>query len=303
MLPNFFVVGAQKAATTSLHNYLAGHPDVYLPAQKETKFFVEDRFYKKGIHFYQEEYFSECTGETAVGEVDPDYMFFENALDYMGEHLDLANTKFIFLLRDPVDRAFSHYLMTFRRGLELLSFEDAIEQESARIASGGFDEKEHFSYVSRGFYLRQIEHFLSKVSRSQMLFLFTEDLKRDPDACLEEVFRFLGVTTEYMPDNLGDSYHGAKVPLNAALQQRIAGGMTFEKRLLRILVPWKPWREKLRNGLLMLNQRSGKGHVMSDKARCALISLYRTENQRLEQFLGRDLKSWKHTDPAQGTSK
>ncbi len=303
MLPNFFVVGAQKAATTSLHNYLVGHPDIYLPAQKETKFFIEDRFYTKGINFYEEEYFSGWTSESAVGEVDPDYMYFESALDRIGEHLDLEQIKFIFLLRNPADRAFSHYLMTYRRGMEPLSFEEAIAQESSRITNGGYDEKTHCSYVSRGFYLRQIEYFLARVSRSQMLFLLTEDLTPDPGSCLANIFRFLDVSTDYVPGNLGDKFHGAKVPVNAALQRRIAGGVTFEKRLVRLLVPWGPLRAKLRNKMLSLNQKSGRGHVLSEETRRKLIEIYRSENRRLETFLGRSLQDWERVDTAPGASE
>ena len=86
MLPNFLVVGAQKAATTSLHNYLAVHPDIYLPAQKETKFFVDDERYMRGIDYYEREHFSGWKGESAVGEVDPDYMYFEQALGRLARH-------------------------------------------------------------------------------------------------------------------------------------------------------------------------------------------------------------------------
>lgn len=302
MLPNFFVVGAQKAATTSLHNYLVRHPDIYLPDQKETKFFIEDRFYTKGINFYEETFFSGWKNESAIGEVDPDYMYFETALDRIEKHLDLARTRFIFLLRNPVDRAFSHYLMTYRRGMEPLSFEDAIEQESSRITNGGYDEKLHCSYISRGFYLSQIERFLERVNRSQMLFLFTEDLKQDPESCLSNIFRFLGVSTEYVPGNLGDNYHGAKVPVNAALQRRIAGGVTIEKRLVRLLVPWEPLRAKLRNKLLSLNQKSGRGHILGEETRKKLIEVYRPENRRLEKFLGRSLRDWEHIDVVSGAS-
>ena len=303
MLPNFFIVGAQKSATTSLHNYLAGHPDIYLPAQKETKFFIRDRLYKKGINFYQDVYFSGWKNESAVGEVDPDYMYYESALDHIEKHLDLVHIKFIFLLRNPVDRAFSHYLMTYRRGLEPLSFEDAIVQESSRIDSGGFDAKAHYSYVSRGFYLRQIERFLERVGRSQMLFLLTDDLKHDPESCLKNIFQFLDVSTDYIPGNIGDNYHGAKVPVNASLQRRIAGGLTFEKKLVRLLVPWKPLREKLRGTLLTLNQKSGKGPVVSEATRKKLIEIYRPENRRLEKFLGRSLQNWEYVETTPGVSE
>ena len=302
MLPNFFIVGAQKSATTTIHEYLVGHPDIYLPQQKETKFFARDRLFEKGIDYYESEYFEEWRGESAVGEVDPDYMYFENVLDRINKHLDLTNIKFIFILRNPVDRAFSHYLMTYRRGLEQLSFENAIDQETSRIVGGDFDEKDHYSYVSRGFYLRQIEFFLKRVDRAQMLFLLTEDLKQDPKSCLKFIYQFLGVSIDYVPENIGNNYHGAKVPVSAKLQQRIAGGTTVEKRFLRLFLP-KPLREGLRTKLLSLNQKKGKGHTLSEETRRKLIEIYRSENHRLESFLGRSLKSWSDLKPAQDGAK
>ena len=91
MLPNFFVVGAQKCATTSLYYYLREHPEIYLPMDKETKFFVRDDEYIKGIKYYESEYFSDYNGEKAIGEIDPDYMYFENTLERISKHIDLRN--------------------------------------------------------------------------------------------------------------------------------------------------------------------------------------------------------------------
>ncbi len=291
-LPNFFVVGAQKAGTTSLYHYLSSHPDIYLPSQKETRFFVMDELYSKGIDFYKNEFFSSVSDKKAVGEMDPNYMFFERALDRIGDNLDLAQVKFIFLLRNPVDRAFSHYLMICRRGMESLSCEDAIAQESSRIANGGYYEKVHYSYIRRGFYFSQIERFLSRVDRSQMLFLLTEDLKYKPESCLKEIFSFLDISSNYMPTNISNTYHCAKVPINASLQRRIVGGDSVEKKLLRMLIPYKPLREKLRTKLLACNQRSGKNIKLSNETRRMLIDTYTSEVHKLEQFLGRNLDSW-----------
>ena len=95
-LPNFFVVGAQKAGTTSLHHYLAKHPNICLPKQKETKFFVDDSLYDKGIEYYESNYFSNCGAKTVVGEVDPDYMYFPIAVERIKRHV-------VRMLRDGED--------------------------------------------------------------------------------------------------------------------------------------------------------------------------------------------------------
>jgi hypothetical protein len=192
MLPNFLVVGAQKAGTTSLHNYLCSHPDIYLPRIKETKFFVADERFAKGLHCYEADHFSAWHGEQAIGEIDPDYMYFDQALERMVVNLDLRTMKFIFVLRNPVDRAFSHYLMSVRRGVEELSFEEAAKVESERI-SKDYLSKMHFSYVSRGFYLPQIQRFLAYANKSSMLFILSEDLKKNTNDVLTSCYRFLEV--------------------------------------------------------------------------------------------------------------
>ena len=99
-LPNFMCVGAQKAGTTTLHDILKKHPDIYLPREKETKFFVFDDQYQKGIKFYEREYFSKWRGQKAVGEIDPTYMFCDHASERIYECLgrELKTGIFVYFL-------------------------------------------------------------------------------------------------------------------------------------------------------------------------------------------------------------
>jgi hypothetical protein len=290
MLPNFLVVGAQKSGTTSLHHYLQAHPDIFLPAQKETKFFVHDKYYNKGIEFYDSEYFSERNSERAIGEVDPDYLYYEGALPRIAHDLDPATLKLIFIFRNPVERAFSHYLMTFRRGQEPLTFEEAIEAESVRISEGHM-ENLRYSYITRGYYLRQVERFLGCMDRSQMLFLLSEDLETDPSACLRQVYTFLGVASDFVPSNLGERFHRATVPRSLSLLRWIKG-RGAGKRLLRLLIPSASLRQSLRDRLLHLNQTTPSDLVLKTETRKRLVELYRSENTRLAAFLGRNLDRW-----------
>ena len=290
MLPNFLVVGAQKSGTTSLHNYLIAHPDVYLPSRKETKFFVEDRYYNKGITYYEDEYFSARIQEPLVGEVDPDYMYFEHALPRIVRYLDLDTLKIIFIFRNPVERAFSHYLMMYRRGREPLSFKDAIETESSRIRLGPM-ENLRYSYVSRGYYLRQVERFLEYIDRSRMLFLLSEDLKTDALRCVREVYHFLGVSENFVPPNIGEQFHRATAPRSVSLVRRIKG-QGWEKPLLHLLVPSAALRKSLRIHLLRINETSRVDIILSQDEKRRLVELFRTENARLATFLGRDLGHW-----------
>jgi Sulfotransferase domain len=295
MLPNFFVVGAQKAGTTSLHNYLYTHPEIYLPAMKETKFFVDDERYIKGISYYQAEHFSACDGKKAIGEIDPDYMYFEQALDRMASHLDLQKTKFIFVLRNPIERAFSHYLMTVRRGVEKLSFEEAIQQEGDRITRG-YSARMHFSYTSRGFYLPQIQRFLGHTDKSNMLFVLSEDLKSNTMDTLTSCYRFLGISDGIVPPGLEVQHHQAKVPRSKLLLQWILRE-SIAKKLVRLLVPSDSMRKKLRKQLLNLNETDRHGLILRDETRTVLADRYREPNRQLGELIGRDLSHWDYTSP------
>jgi hypothetical protein len=290
MLPNFLVVGAQKSGTTSLYKYLKTHPDIYLPAQKETKFFVHERFYNQGISYYKQ-YFSEWNQERAVGEVDPEYMYVEESIDRMIRHLDFGSTKFIFIFRNPIDRAFSHYLMSYRRGQEPLTFEEAVALEEKRIKKG-LMENLRYSYVNRGFYLRQINRFLEHTDKSNMLFLLTEDLSKNTLQCLQSVFKFLDVSQDFTPPNVGQTFHRATAPHSIKLLQRI-NNQGVEKKLLRVLIPWKNTRDKLRATLLKINQNHNHNIALSNQMRQNLHKVFQEENQRLAKFLNRDLNHWK----------
>jgi len=172
-LPNFLCVGAQKAGTTTLHDILIQHPEIYLPEIKETKFFQDNSKYRKGLDYYEKEFFGKWNGERAVGEIDSVYMYFEYVPERIYKHLG-KDIKLIFMLRNPVDRAYSHYWMSYRRGYETETFERAIELEQKRIKIDEF-HKIHFSYIDRGFYAKQIKRYLKLFPKENMLFIIFEE--------------------------------------------------------------------------------------------------------------------------------
>lgn len=291
MLPNFFVVGAQKAGTTTLHNLLQSHPEIYLPEQKETKFFVDDTRYAMGIEHYEREYFSGWKNEPAIGEVDPDYMYFPQALERMNRDMDLSATKFIFLLRNPVERAFSHYLMTYRRGLENLEFAQALQVEPERIAADYLSNM-HYSYASRGYYSEQLERFFKVVDEARILIVTSEEMQSHPESCLKRIYKFLGVDAEYVPENVGRKYHTATVPKSMAMLKRLEKKNALEKKLLRALMPSKKLRSRIRERLSAWNQTEAGKPVFPDEARAILRETYRESNQKLNEKFGVESQLW-----------
>jgi len=288
MLPNFIVAGVQKSGTTALHNYLVGHPDIFLPEQKETKFFVRDDRYAQGIDSYEREFFGDWSGEKAVGEVDPCCIYFENAATRVAKHL--GSPKIIFIFRNPIDRAFSHYIMSYRRGFEKLSFEDALECEEDRICKGYF-EKQNYSYRSRGLYFQQVDQFLRNFTDPDVLFLLAEDLARETTKVVRECYEFLGVDPSFRPANLSRRYHEATVLKSVGLH-RLVRDPSLARKMARVLVPRKKWRDAIRLSIGAWNQKSAADWCMREETRKKLDLFFQASNNRLASRIARDLSGW-----------
>lgn len=191
-LPSFFVAGAQKAGTTSLHDWLIQQPDISLPAMKETGFFSYEKVYSYGIKWYVRQ-FPKCGGDAIMGEVCPEYMFFEKAFERISECIKAP--KIIFILRSPLDRAYSHYRMTVRRGYEDLTFKEALLAEEGRLSGGGHFEKIHYSYMARSRYCEQILRCMNVFPKPDMLFVSFDDMFGAATGAetYERICKFIGV--------------------------------------------------------------------------------------------------------------
>jgi hypothetical protein len=212
-LPDFLIIGAQKAGTTSLASYLAAHPGVVPSKCKEVHFF--DLNYEKGVDWYRSHFSIVGQGMRSrirgrrmqTGEASPYYIFHPLAAWRAFDLLPAARV--IVLLRDPVDRAYSHYHHEIRLGAESLSFEDAIEAEDHRIAQEGqrltLDSSyisfnyQHFTYLKRGIYADQIKRWLRYYRPEQVLILSSEQFFKDPASEYQRVLQFLGLPPWDLP--------------------------------------------------------------------------------------------------------
>jgi sulfotransferase family protein len=196
-LPDFLILGAQKAGTTALYAYLRWHPEITGPSFKEVSFF--DRHYAKGERWYRAH--MPVRRRSLVGEASPSYLFHPLAPERVAGMLPGA--RLIVLLRTPVGRAFSHYQHEVALGREPLSFEDAVDREDERM-EGELErmlrDPSYFSlawwnytYLARGRYAEQLERWFAAFPREQLLVLFTEELSADTPATYRRVLDFLGV--------------------------------------------------------------------------------------------------------------
>jgi hypothetical protein len=210
---DFIVIGAQKAGTTSLFRYLQGHPCIYMPPEKEAPYFTHPDRFRLGWNNYINTFFVDAPDEARLlfGTVSPQYMADPRAPQRICDQL--PRVKLIALMRDPVERARSHYVMACRRGLETRSFNDAVLAQldskmlhAARLLPDA-TENEHKTYVVRGEYGRIITEYLRFFSREQILLHFTHELAEQPQQVLDSILSFVGLPEPYEPSNLDKRYH------------------------------------------------------------------------------------------------
>jgi hypothetical protein len=199
-MPDFLIVGTQKGGTTSLFNYLIQHPRIYAPFRKEIKFF--DSNYFNGLSWYRAHFplRRKLEHEHALtGEATPYYMFHPTAPERISQAL--PDVRIIVLLRNPVDRAYSHYQHMVRAGRETLSFEEALEKEPERLngeaekiaADMYYPQAAHiyYSYLARGRYIEQLPKLFSLFSPDRVLVLRSEDLYTSPRETFFQTLDFL----------------------------------------------------------------------------------------------------------------
>jgi hypothetical protein len=270
-LPDFIIGGAQKCGTTSLHFYLAQHKDIFMPMKKqETHFFDHDQNYHKGVEWY-ERCFKDHKNERVIGQTSPLYLYMENVPDRI--YRLLPKVKLMFILRNPVDRAYSHYWHEKKKGREKVTFEEAIEIEGERI-NKDFWHNQHFSYLSRGKYVEQIERYLEFFSPSQLLFIMFDEFKKDPLDTVKRCFNFLRVSPSQEID-VSEKYNQTIIGNYIFLRRFIINRFTLKK-------PLKDFFVKLDHK--QINKRVGYPE-MNIETRKTLEKYFRPYNQKLQKVL------------------
>lgn len=194
-LPQFIIAGAPRTATTWLYELADRHPQIAMarPLQPEPKFFLIDDLYAKGLDFYSHQWFAALPKGRIFGEKSTNYL--ESATAAKRIACDLPAVKLVFLLRNPVDRAYSNYTWSVRNGMEQEPFEMALslEQERERTVAHQLRYARPHAYFSRGLYADMLAPWFALFSKDQILVLRTEDVSEKPAAVADTLFRFIGV--------------------------------------------------------------------------------------------------------------
>lgn len=290
-LPDFFIVGAARSGTTSMHQYLRRHPHIFLPGDldKEPGYYsnltgVSDR------QTYLDLFRGADSRYTRVGEASTAYLTDPDAADRI--HSDVPEARVIILLRNPADRAYSLYNWMTAEGYEWMStFEKALDAEPGRAQSRRFRAHcpqylHNYYYFSSGLYESQVARFYRRFGRDRVLVLLFEEFVSDTGGSVRKVCRFLNLTP---PEAAVYEMHNASrralsPPVQVALRQ-----------LTDRAVMWGLNRansKSKRDRLLSLGLGRTAPRSMSVATRTGLLARYREDITRLQDLLERDLSLW-----------
>lgn len=308
-LPNFFVVGAAKSGTTSLYEYMKMHPQIYMAPIKETHHFSTDidnskfrpnyaRSLNKDLSKFLEtdmqegifhafvkerdqydKLFKNVKDEKAIGEITNSYLYSQEAARNIFTRF--PDAKVIMMLRNPIDRAFSHYLMDLRIGYETNDFMTALKKDMARDPKGwGISNL----YVEIGMYAEQVKRFIEIFPERQRRIYLFDDFKKDAGAVVKDMFTFLGVDPNVDID-YSQKFNPSFIPKN-----KLIGKLNTQKKI-------KDWLK----GVLPKSVKSKfKKTFYTDKdlpkitpaERKFLADIFRNDVMKLGKVLNRDLSKW-----------
>lgn len=250
-LPGFLIIGTMKGGTSALARAVSRHPDVFIPSGKEVRFF--DHHYDEGLEWYESR-FASAPLDAVVGEASPGYMY--RSTTHQRIAAILPEARFVAILRNPVDRAYSHYRHNVRRGRESRNFRQALDSESE------IDRSDHsqdvYAYMDLGRYCTQLRGLEQLVGRDSLMVLENSELRFSESAVMNRLWDFIGVNPEFRPT--------VRMPLR--------------KRVKNLLSPSR-------------RSRLGGYPPMDPEIRAELLEKTRTDVEDLEEWWDRDLSSWR----------
>ncbi len=291
-MPTFLLIGAMRSGTTSVYEWLKQHPEIFMSPVKEVSFFAAndeaiDELDYPYIVKSLEDYLAlsrPSRGQRAIGEASTSYLYSSIAPDRIRAHI--PNAKLIAILRNPVDRAYSHYWFLRLLGRESIpEFEEAVRQEEQRIRN----RCPMGHYIQRGFYYRQLKRYYERFSPEQIRVYLYEDLVNEALQMIRELYDFLGVNSTYRP-NLAMVAQPSGKPRNPLVQVALTTVLAHRSQLKRF-VP-----RRLRPELRMLEQevirRLAPKPPLNPETRRWLIEVYRSDILNLQDLIRRDLSHW-----------
>lgn len=272
-LPNFVIIGAMRSGTTSFARYLRSHPETFISREKELHFF--DGVAGRDIDWYRKQ-FAQANGASAIGEATPNYMYDHHALEWMSQLLPEA--RLIAILRNPVDRAYSHYWHNRARGKETLSFKEAVGAEPGRLGSADPWTCRTYSYIDRGRYWRQLSRANHYYPSDALHVILFENMVERPVDTYQDVCRFLDIDHTFIPPEIGQ-------PVNSFVGFRSV-------RLRKWIRSLPLGLSQLARLLGRLNSQTTEYASLDPDLRSELTEFFAADNAALASWLPVDLSVW-----------
>ena len=280
-LPNFLVIGAMKAGTTSLYHYLRSHPQVFMPETKEVNFFNPMRNWRRGVEWYEAQFAGVGDDVTAVGEASTSYTKFpwvqgvpQRIVSTLG-----ANVRLIYVVRDPIERMRSQYLHNLTTGQETRSIEDAFSSEPM--------------YLNISRYAMQLEQYDPCFGRDRLMIVDSRELRNDRAKTVQRIFDFIGVDSGWVPPAIDQEFlrsegRRLKSPVLRAVR-RIP-----RVRTMAVYVP-----DSIKRSKRQLTGRLGSGEEVqtgragiSDELRARLVEILTEDVGRFRGYVGAGFDGW-----------
>jgi len=298
--PNFLLVGAARCGTSSLYNYLRQHPEVFMPGNKELRYFVSENYLnispedphhdsitEKTIYEWQDylDFFKDAADYKAIGEASVTYLYYyETSIPKIKEYLGDINI--LILIRNPVDRALSAHNYLVMRNLEHLSFEECLMLESKRMENNWIPMR---YYVDLGMYYNQVKAFMKYFSNVNIT--LNRDLENKPEESMKRIFNFLDVDETFIP-NLSTRHNISGKPKSEKIHDIVLGRgrlHQFAKPIVKFILPDKLLRKikkKMKEDNILRNA------VISTELRAKLIDVFKPDILKLQDLIQKDLSDW-----------
>lgn len=288
ILPNTILLGAQKAGTTSLFNWIGQHPDVFAPpGMKDYEFFSRDDVFSQNLFSFSKA-FSRHSNEKIILHGCTNYIYFSKK---SSERISqtIPDARMLLVLRNPIDRAYSAYWDARKVAVETcLSFEDAIDLEQKRIEHGNFKEISSLTYISHGFYARQIEWYYKVFSKDKIKIILFDDIKNSPLDTIREIFYFLEIEENFQPNF--QIKNEAGLPKSVALQKLLQ--KVKMPKIIRPLIPIEKVSDIKTKIIRNLNVKRTGYPQMNNDTYSKLYEVYKKEIEALEVIIKKDLSGW-----------
>ena len=286
-LPNFMCIGAAKSGTTSLYDILSQHSEVFTPSFKEPHFFDIPSVYQNGVEWYEKTYFKEVKKEKCIGDFSPTYLFDVQAPQRILNDIG-SDVKFIIILRNPVDRAYSHYLHSKRDEHENLSFREALSLEENRTNKSDYLSYLRLSYVGQGMYSQMLKRYFKLFSKENFLIInFEQEFISQRENTMHRIFNFLELNPEDISINIL-SNKASKARL--IWLKKFMKKTSWMRRIIRNMIPSLKTRQILKNRIQTANLRTYNTVKLSKKEKQQIYNTYfKSEVQELENLLNKKM--------------